>query len=285
MIRNATLKVKSDNTRICEQHFEGGIKKSRYNLPSTFPWSKPASTRRVLKRFPSEEVKKSSKKSRRALRPSSSAADSRTESELNIRLHLATNEQDGHTDFCGPVRDKEAEESQTNEMQTHVEFGTQTYEPQKVESSTQTLEPQAKVEFGAQTELTNFRFDIDQKKEKDSDIAFYTGFPNYKTLMLCYDIVKDSAKNISFGSHGRRNFDCPAVLQPGRPRALTTFQEFILVLMRLRLGLFEKDLVHSFNIARNSEPLPLAKRDETLPCMCSVLIYRKMYGNDRLINR
>ena len=131
-----------DNTRICEQHFEGGIKKSRYDLPSIFPWSKPASTHhRVLKCFPSEEVKKSSKKSRQALRPRSSATDSRTESELNIGLHLATNEQDGHTDFCGPVRDKEAEESQTNEMQTHVEFGTQTYEPQKVESGTQTLEP------------------------------------------------------------------------------------------------------------------------------------------------
>ena len=252
LIRNATLKVKSDNTRICEQHFEDGIKKSRYDLPSICPWSKPASTRRVLKRFPSEEVKKSSKKSRRALRPSSSAADSRTESELNIGLHLATNEQDGHTDFCGPVRDKEAEESQTNEMQTHVEFGTQTYEPQKVESGTQTLEPQAKVEFGAQTELINLRFDIDQYKEKDSDIAFYTGFPNYKTLMLCYDIVKDSAKNISFGSHERGNFDCPAVLQQGRPRALTTFQEFILVLMRLRLGLFEKDLAHRFRISEST---------------------------------
>ena len=83
-------------------------------------------------------------------------------SELNIELHLATNEQDGHTDFCGPVRDKVAKESQTNEMQTHVEFGTQTYEPQQVEGVTQTHEPQAKVEFGAHTELINLRFEIDQ---------------------------------------------------------------------------------------------------------------------------
>ena len=86
-----------------------------------------------------------------------------------------------------------------HEMQIHVEFGTQTYEPQQVEGGTQTLEPQAKVEFGTQTELINLRFDIDQYKEKDSDITFYTGFPNYKTLMLCYDTVKDSAKNISYG--------------------------------------------------------------------------------------
>ena len=222
LIRSATLKAEADNTRICEQH-EGGIKKSRYDLPSIFPWSKPVSTCRVLKRFSPEEVKKSSKKPRRAFRPSPPAADTRTESELNTELPLATNEQDGYTDFCGPVHDKLAEESQTHELQTHVEFGTQTYEPQpKVEGGTQTLEPHAKVEFRAQTELINLRFDIDQYKEKDSDIAFYTGFPNYKTLMLCYDMVKDSAKKISYGSHERRNFDCPAVLQPGRPRALTT---------------------------------------------------------------
>ena len=61
---------------------------------------KACSTRRVLKCFSSEEVKKSSKESRRALRPSSSAADSRTEIELNIELLLTTHEQDGHKDFC-----------------------------------------------------------------------------------------------------------------------------------------------------------------------------------------
>ena len=187
------------------------------------------------------------------MRPSPPAAGTRTESELNTELPLATNEQDGHTDFCGPVHDKLAEESQRHELQTHVESGTQTCEPQpKVEGGTQSLEPHAKVEFGAQTELINLRFDIDQYKEKDSDIAFYTGFANYKTLMLCYDMVKDSAKNISYESHERRNFDCPVVLQPGRLRALTTFQEFILVLMRLRLGLFEKDLAHRFRISEST---------------------------------
>lgn len=95
-------------------------------------------------------------------------------------------------------------------------------------------------------------FDMEWFKEKDSDIAFYTGFPNFKTLMLCYDLIKESAQNISYGSYDREHFDCPAILQPGRPRALTNFQEFILVLMRLRLGLFEKDLAHRFRIAEST---------------------------------
>ena len=33
--------------------------------------------------------------------------------------------------------------------------------------------------------LDNNRFEIDQYKDKDDDITFYTGFPDYKTLILC----------------------------------------------------------------------------------------------------
>lgn len=37
--------------------------------------------------------------------------------------------------------------------------------------------------------------------------------------------------------------------QLGRPRCISNFQEFTLVMMRLRLGLFEKDLAHRFSIS------------------------------------
>ena len=70
--------------------------------------------------------------------------------------------------------------------------------------------------------------------------------------MLCFDMVKDAAKNISYGNYDRKCFDCPPVWQPGRPRILTTFQEFVLVLMRLRLGLFERDLAHRFEISEST---------------------------------
>lgn len=98
----------------------------------------------------------------------------------------------------------------------------------------------------------NVRFDIEQFKDKDSDISFYTGFPNYEILMLCYDRVKDSAKNLSYGKYDRKTFDQPQLFQSGRPRNLTTFQEFVLVLMRLRLGLFEKDLAHRFAVSEST---------------------------------
>ena len=43
-------------------------------------------------------------------------------------------------------------------------------------------------------------FDITKYKE-DSNIAFYTGFPNWDIFMLCYNMVKDSASGIIYGRY------------------------------------------------------------------------------------
>ena len=40
LIRNKTLKIDIDNTRICSEHFDGGKKTSRQQLPSLFLWTK-----------------------------------------------------------------------------------------------------------------------------------------------------------------------------------------------------------------------------------------------------
>lgn len=66
-------------------------------------------------------------------------------------------------------------------------------------------------------------------------------------MLLCYKIVEDSSKNMSY-DHERVYVDMEHK-QPGRPRVLSSFQEFTLVMMRLRLGLFERDLSHRFNVS------------------------------------
>ena len=43
-------------------------------------------------------------------------------------------------------------------------------------------------------------FDITKYKE-DGNIAFYTGFPNWDTFMLCYNMIKDSASGIIYGQY------------------------------------------------------------------------------------
>ena len=48
LIRNESLKVFSSNTKICGEHFPGGKRGSRNQLPSIFPWSKKPSKRREI---------------------------------------------------------------------------------------------------------------------------------------------------------------------------------------------------------------------------------------------
>ena len=96
--------------------------------------------------------------------------------------------------------------------------------------------------------MDNLRFDINLFKDKPEDIGFFTGFSDYETLMLCFDLIEGPARNLSYGFHQRKIFDSNATNKPGRPRKLSVFQEFILVHMKLRLGLFNRDLAYRINI-------------------------------------
>ena len=62
-------------------------------------------------------------------------------------------------------------------------------------------------------------------KDSPADIDFNTGFHDYETLML------------------------------GRPRKRSCFEEFILVLVKLRLALFSRDLGHCFKLSESSVSL------------------------------
>ena len=91
------------------------------------------------------------------------------------------------------------------------------------------------------------QFDIDEFKDNDADIAFYTGFQNYDTMMLCFNVLTEKAANLSYGNHHRVNFDPKT--KSGVKRKLSLWQEFTLVLLRLRLGLFEKDLANRYRVS------------------------------------
>ena len=97
--------------------------------------------------------------------------------------------------------------------------------------------------------MEDVRLDMQQFKDKPEDIAFFTGFSDNETLMLCFDFVEEPSRNLSYGSHQRKILDSNTSNKPGRPRKLTIFQEFVMVLMKLRLGLFNRDLAYRFNIS------------------------------------
>ena len=93
---------------------------------------------------------------------------------------------------------------------------------------------------------------------EDSDINFYTGFPNYQTLLACYNFLNpgENGENIVYITSANDELEFPAFPtneinrgnKPGRRRKLSTLDEFFIVLIRMRLGLFELDLAHRFRV-------------------------------------
>ena len=70
-------------------------------------------------------------------------------------------------------------------------------------------------------------------KDNDEEVLFYTGLPSYAIRMTVFNHVKDNIIVASTSS-------------------LTKFQQFVMVLMKLRLGLLNQDLGYRFEITGES---------------------------------
>ena len=85
-------------------------------------------------------------------------------------------------------------------------------------------------------------FGIAQFKDSDSDINFYTGFPNYQTLVACYNFLSpgENGENIVYVTSSTDDSFTPTNSEeipgnkPGRRRKLSTLDEFFMVLIRFR---------------------------------------------------
>ena len=86
----------------------------------------------------------------------------------------------------------------------------------------------------------------------DSLVAFYTGFPNYQTMMALYDFLDpgEQGENINYWLSGKDVDSTPKSVKQGRPRTLKPVEEFFLTLCRLRQGFAELHLAQLFNISQ-----------------------------------
>ena len=87
------------------------------------------------------------------------------------------------------------------------------------------------------------RFSIEQFKDSDSDICYYTGFPTYQTLHECYRLL-NQINNIMYICHGKKR-----IL---KAKSISYLDQFFMILVRLRLGLFVGDLAQRFSISTTS---------------------------------
>uniref|UniRef100_G3MQG1 THAP-type domain-containing protein n=1 Tax=Amblyomma maculatum TaxID=34609 RepID=G3MQG1_AMBMU len=145
------------------------------------------------------------------------------------------------------------------------------------------------------------QFSVQRFMHNDDDMRFYTGLPSYAMFKTILEFLNpgDNGENIRMWSAQQSQ---PAQQSTpsrmGRPKSLTVENEFFLFLVRLRLGLFEKDLADRFciSIATVSRicitwtsysflhltrmPLWLSKREvqEEMPS-----VFRAKHGSTRII--
>lgn len=97
------------------------------------------------------------------------------------------------------------------------------------------------------SKVTPFR--IEQIKDNDTLVNFYTGFPSYLHLLTCFHFLGPAVTALSYDPN-KNVEDSTKVCGMGRHHILTAINEFFLTLCRLRLGLLEQDLAIRFQVSQ-----------------------------------
>ena len=96
-------------------------------------------------------------------------------------------------------------------------------------------------------------FTLEKIKDDDSAIQFYTGFPNYKSLLAFHEYLEPKIAKLQYW--GAKNivdsqpYQEEGKKKPGWKRKLTSLDELFIVLIRLKVGLFVRDLADRFGLS------------------------------------
>ena len=93
-------------------------------------------------------------------------------------------------------------------------------------------------------------FRLKNIEENDELIKFYTGFPDYATLLAFYEKLLEADAAVMRQWAGKNCKNEYEENKRGRPCKLPLLEQFFLTLVRLRLGLFELDLANRFEISQ-----------------------------------
>lgn len=105
------------------------------------------------------------------------------------------------------------------------------------------------------TRLLERQFSLGKIKGDNAAVLFYTGFPSYEALMSFYSYLEPKLckmqywKGATFLKESQPYQEDELKKKPGPARKLTYLDEFLLVLMRLKAGLFVQDLADRFGIS------------------------------------
>lgn len=250
-----------EGTRVCSRHFKpedlkkslnGRISPKPGSVPSIFEWKRSSPRKRPppAPRFTATTV------TNNLASEFGEVMHSATEfSEVTCNDASSTNMADG-TSFP-----ETAEIPQTPERQEHNNIII-TELQEKLSAALLKIEELEAVVLQLKEKIV----DLEQKNEQleeqmfslknissnDSLVAFYTGFPNYETMMALYDFLDPGARgeNINYWLSGKEVAGNAKPVKQGRPRSLKPVDEFFLTLCRLRQGFAELHLAHLFNVSQ-----------------------------------
>ena len=127
-------------------------------------------------------------------------------------------------------------------------------------------------------ETNNLKLEVQELNSKISSLCnqvaslestrFYTGFPNFSSLLATFEYFEPKLSRMHYwrgkqsSSTSDLRYHGKSILKPGRKRSLSLLEEFVLVLMRLKVGLFVSDLSDRFGIS----PGQVSKKVTTWIC-------------------
>ena len=90
----------------------------------------------------------------------------------------------------------------------------------------------------------------------DESVKFYTGIPSLTCLMMIFNLLKPFAEKLKYwdknkGTEVSYQKDSTKK-KPGKQRLLTIMEEFIITLVRLRLGLLSRHLTDIFGVSEGT---------------------------------
>ena len=252
--------VVTANTRVCSEHFEGGCKDENHPAPTIFPWKRPAEKRKcrehppvraaarmlLLQNQAADEV--IAQTAQATVAPATSAqtaqatvtqetaltaqATAAQETALTAAQETALTAQATATSVSPTLPPSPA----TSDIDLVVaDKGTQCENDRAFVHALLTriklLESEC---VSLRSELTTHRFSMDRIAECDHDVAYYTGFSSYQLLMTLWNYLGEKVNHLRLWRGQETNL---SGAQLESSRRLKPIDEFLLCLMRLRLGL------------------------------------------------
>ena len=227
-IRRANINVNS-HSRVCSAHFEGEKKQGKDDVPTIFAWTKAVKSRPPPKQ--------------------------RSEPHVSTpRLHsigITTNIQpDNHVSTCCKdlIIMTTADKEILVKPAATIEAGTNTLWIETTNATMQTDHEVPVVTCSDASTITEQDFSestplrIEQIQDDQKCLHFYTGFSSFQMLMVCFNFLGPAVSKLSYGDHQKHT--------KGKPHKLTPLNEFFLMLVRLRLGLYVQDLAYRFHVSQ-----------------------------------